>query len=121
MWHIDGHLLFGEDEPLDVPYPYQPINAFYINRRRKLRSRGNELSDELSDSVFIDSFVKNKCDAQAIQILWGGSWMHWTIPAIVTAKTTANTLANKLLSGRQALYLCLRVYGQQQHAQGRSL
>lgn len=69
-WNSDPHLTFAEDDLFVVPYPYQPINSFYINRRKKFRYRVAELPDHPSDFIHIDSFIKNKCDHVAIQKLW---------------------------------------------------
>lgn len=67
IWRSDSHL---DDASLVVPYPYESINAFYANRRRQLRKRVTEPFDQPSDFIYIDNFIKNKCDAEAISDLW---------------------------------------------------
>lgn len=52
-----------DDSQLIVPFPFEAIAEFYVKLRMKLRDRGSKY-------VYIDQFIENACDADAIHALW---------------------------------------------------
>lgn len=80
VWRSDSHVASQPDEPIFVPYPFHLINSFYATQRMKLSHNVTNVSPDMpSPFIYIDTFIEQSCDMQAITELWkehGGSGLY---------------------------------------------
>lgn len=84
IWRPESRLndepSFTEEEFVIVPYPYCLINSYYMTQRMKFADEDySNMLDKNCRYLFIDTFIEQECNPDAIKKLWkenGGNGLY---------------------------------------------